>query len=178
MNCRYPWFPDINALSVAVLSRTDTADPASVMYPLSQYVLQYPRLKMGIDLLPSVVELYQWLHTELTYAITYNEAAAISLGRLAKVTAKHHSPHVPAMCDQLKCKICFVLRICFFTVVLVFVVAFNSYVQLTGCTSSKRPCSLSDDTPLLHLLSYSTDNESGNDLLHCAILDVVIKICT
>ena len=37
----------------------------------------------------------------------------------------------------------------------------------------KRPCSLSDDTPLLHLLSYSTENESGNDLLYVVISDVV-----
>ena len=50
---------------------------------------------------------------------------------------------------------------------------FNSYVELTGCTTLKRPCSLSDDTPLLHLLSYSTENESGNDLLFAVISDVV-----
>ena len=49
----------------------------------------------------------------------------------------------------------------------------NSYIELTGCTTMKRPCSLSDDTPLLHLLSYSTENESGNDLLYVVISDVV-----
>lgn len=51
--------------------------------------------------------------------------------------------------------------------------AFNDYIQLTGCTTLKRPCSLSDDTPLLHLLSYSTEIESGNDLLYAVITDVV-----
>ena len=51
--------------------------------------------------------------------------------------------------------------------------AFNAYVELTGCTNTKHPSSLSDDTPLLHLLSYSTENESSNDLLYAVICDVV-----
>ena len=51
--------------------------------------------------------------------------------------------------------------------------AFNAYVELTGCTSAKHPSSLSDDTPLVHLLSYSTEDESSNDLLYTVICDVV-----
>ena len=50
---------------------------------------------------------------------------------------------------------------------------FNAYVELTGCTNTRHPSSLSDDTPLLHLLSYSTENESSNDLLYAVICDVV-----
>ena len=42
-----------------------------------------------MELLPGIVELYQYLHTEFTYAITYKEATTISLKRLAKVIAKH-----------------------------------------------------------------------------------------
>lgn len=59
---------------------------------------------MGIELLPSVVELYQWLHTELTYAATYDEAASITLGRLAKVATKHLSCLNAASYEKLKCK--------------------------------------------------------------------------
>ena len=55
----------------------------------------------------------------------------------------------------------------------IFVGTFNTYVELTGCTSTRHPSSLSDDTPLLHLLSYSTENESSNDLLYAVICDVV-----
>lgn len=89
---------------MAVLSKTDIANPANPIYPLSQFVLQFPRLKMGIDLLPSAVELYQWLHTELTYAVTYDDAATITLGRLAKVSVKHLSDHSATFYDQLKGK--------------------------------------------------------------------------
>ena len=56
--------------------------------------------------------------------------------------------------------------------------AFNAYVQLTGCTNLKRPCTLSDDTPIVHLLSYSTESESGNDLLYSVICDVVCMVPT
>ena len=59
---------------------------------------------MGIDLLPSVVELYQWLHTELTYAVTYDEAASITLGHLAKVAAKHLTYFSAASYEKLKRK--------------------------------------------------------------------------
>ena len=104
LNSRYPWFPDVKALTLGVLSNTNSADPSCPEYPISQFVLQYPRLKLGIDLLPGVVELYQWLHTELTYAVTYDDAAAITLGRLAKVTTKYIPHHDMAHYDKLKSK--------------------------------------------------------------------------
>ena len=50
---------------------------------------------------------------------------------------------------------------------------FNHYVHLTGCTKHKRPMSLSDDTPVLHLLSHSVDGKQGSDLLYCVIADIV-----
>ena len=55
--------------------------------------------------------------------------------------------------------------------------SFNKYVQLTGCTKYKRPATVSDDTPLLHLLSYSVDGEQGSDLLYTVILDIVSVWC-
>ena len=104
LNSRYPWFPDVKALTLRVLSNTSSADPSCPEYPLCQFVLQYPRLRLGVDLLPDVVELYQYLHTELTYAVTYDEAAAITLGRLAKVTPKYIPHHDTAHYDKLKSK--------------------------------------------------------------------------
>ena len=44
---------------------------------------------------------------------------------------------------------------------------------LTGCTRYKRPSTVSDETPLLHLLSYSVDGEQGSDLLYTVIVDIV-----
>ena len=50
---------------------------------------------------------------------------------------------------------------------------FNDYAHLTGCTRNKHPVTICDDTPILHLLSYSVGGEQGNDLLYCVIADVV-----
>lgn len=50
--------------------------------------------------------------------------------------------------------------------------AFNDYVSLTGVRNN-RLVAIGDDTPLLHLLSYSDDKEQGNDLLYRIIVDVV-----
>ena len=55
--------------------------------------------------------------------------------------------------------------------------SFNKYVQLTGCTKYKRPATVGDDTPLLHLLSYSVDGEQGSDLLYTVIMDIVRHAC-
>ena len=74
---------------MAVLSNANMADPLGDLYPLSKFVLEYPRLKGGMELLPGIVELYQYLHTEFTYATTYKEATSINLKRLGKVIAKH-----------------------------------------------------------------------------------------
>ena len=47
------------------------------------------------------------------------------------------------------------------------------FQQLTGCTKYKRPVTVGDDTPLVHLLSYSVDGEQGSDLLYAVISDIV-----
>ena len=67
---------------------------------------------------------------------------------------------------------------CIYCVMIAIAGTFNAYVELTGCTNTKHPSSLGDDTPLLHLLSYSTENESSNDLLYAVICDVVRMVIT
>ena len=86
---QYPWFPDEKSLIQAVLSEVHISSPeGNDLYALSQFVMEYHRLKLGSDLLPGILELYQWLHTELAYAVTFEDATKITLGRLAKVVAK------------------------------------------------------------------------------------------
>ena len=43
-------------------------------YVLSKFALVYPRLKAGGALLPDLIEFYWWIHTELSYLVTYNYA--------------------------------------------------------------------------------------------------------
>ncbi len=103
---RYPWFPSQRTLTQTILSMVDLSDPSSnELYPLSRFVVEYPRLRVGGDLLPGIVELYQWLHTELAYAITYEEARTITLGRLANVIAKRFSGDRKQRYEKLKGKL-------------------------------------------------------------------------
>ena len=103
LDCRYPWFVTESTLTRAILSRVDVSDAkTNELYPLSRFVLEYPRLKIAGDLLPSIVELYQWLHSELSYAVTYDDAKTITLNRLAKVIAKRRQGETKAQYERLK----------------------------------------------------------------------------
>jgi len=48
---------------------------------------------------------------------------------------------------------------------------FNHYVQMTGCTGHLGPVTLGEDTPLLHLLSFPS--EQSTDLVFTVIKDLV-----
>ncbi len=89
MDARYPWAPGVPSLTDVVLSSVAVGDSTHPLYPLSQYVIEYPRLRVGMDLLPSLLELYQWLHSELSYAMSYEQTTNITLGRLSKVLNRH-----------------------------------------------------------------------------------------
>lgn len=89
LDVHYPWAPGVPSLTDVVLSSVTAADPTHPLYPLSQFVIEYPRLRVGMDLLPSLLELYQWLHSELCYAVSYEQTTHITLGRLSKVLTRH-----------------------------------------------------------------------------------------
>ena len=50
---------------------------------------------------------------------------------------------------------------------------FNEYTSLSGHHEGKRHAMLSDETPLLHMLSYKVNGEQGSDVLCCTIMDIV-----
>ncbi len=58
---------------------------------LSQFALYRRQLEVGGELLPSLVELYQWLHQELAYVITRKDAESIPLSRAVRVLARSYS---------------------------------------------------------------------------------------
>ena len=58
---------------------------------LSQFALYQRQLEVGGELLPILVELYQWLHQELAYVITRKDAESIPLSRAVRVLARSYS---------------------------------------------------------------------------------------
>lgn len=89
LDARYPWAPGVKSLTDTILSSDSIGDLSNQLYPLSRFVVEYPRLRVGVELLPSILELYQWLHSELTFAVSYEQATSITLGRLSKVLTRH-----------------------------------------------------------------------------------------
>ena len=51
-------------------------------------------LQLGGALLPDLVEFYQWIHTHLSYLVTYERATKISIGNVISLSAKRYSQKV------------------------------------------------------------------------------------
>ena len=52
------------------------------LYILYQFILHRPKLNAGGMLLPELVQFYRWVHNELNYTVTYDDA------KLKKVTVE------------------------------------------------------------------------------------------
>ena len=65
----------MDEFSQALLSSTNIGNPTqNELYVLSQFALEYPRLQAGGVLLPDLIALYQWIHSELAFLVTRNYA--------------------------------------------------------------------------------------------------------
>ena len=92
LEAHYPFFPTESALIQSLLSQTDIGDYVSNSeHILSQYALYRRQLEVGGELLPNLIEFYQWLHQELAYVITRKDAESIPVSRAVKVLAKSYS---------------------------------------------------------------------------------------
>ena len=93
LEARYPCFTTENALLQALLSNASIGDHiASSEHLLAQLALLRHQLELGGLLLPDLVELYQWIHQELSHVVTRSDAETIPLSRAVQVLAKSYSP--------------------------------------------------------------------------------------
>ena len=93
LETQYPSFPTEGALLQSLLSNTTIGDHiANHQYFLGQFALLRRQLEIGGNLLPNLVEFYQWLHQELSHVVTRNDAETIPLSRAVRVLAKSYSP--------------------------------------------------------------------------------------
>ena len=70
----YPHFPSMKELCQAMQSIDVSSPEKNIFYILSQFTLAYPRLKAGGALLPDLIYLYRWIHTELAHLIDRESA--------------------------------------------------------------------------------------------------------
>lgn len=102
LEAHYPFFPTEGALVQSLLSQTDIGDYISnTEHILSQFALYRHKLEIGGELLPNLVEFYQWLHQEMAHVITRKDAESIPVSRAVRVLAKSYSPDEGERLQQL-----------------------------------------------------------------------------
>ena len=60
-------------------------------FVLHTFKLEKTRLQVGGSLLPDLIELYQWIHTQLSYLVTDQRAKQINIGDIIRLSAKRYS---------------------------------------------------------------------------------------
>ena len=75
---------------------------------LTQFVLERPQLLAGGHLLPDLVEFYLWLHTQLAYIVSYDNATELKIGQVVERAVERYSKdygkHVKDLYDRVKGK--------------------------------------------------------------------------
>ena len=129
LNANYPHFPPEEELIHCILSAGDLQQGGKLCF-LSKFAMKWPYLEVGGALLPDLVALYQWLHTDIQH--NKFDSAAMTINIIAEEGEDKRKLY-----DRVKKN-------------------YNEYVKLIGVTESgeeKTFCEMVDDTPLLHFLT-------------------------
>jgi hypothetical protein len=109
------------------------------LWPLSTLTSDRECLQVGGSLLPLLVEFYQWLHADLAHVLSYKQASELTIGHVMKLVEgnldKKEGSHARSLYKEVK-------------------EGYNRFVELMG--SRAHGCTISDDIPILHLLTGIT----------------------
>ena len=84
----YPFHPTLRDFTHYVHENCSTNEL------LVRFVNRYPRLQAGSALLPSLIEFYQWIHSELSYVITKTQVNEITVYEGLDLATKMYSPEL------------------------------------------------------------------------------------
>ena len=99
LELHYPYYPTEQDFTHSVLSSGDVVREDIAL--LSRFSLQWRRLQAGGELLPDLVELYQWLHTDLAHLVSYNKACSVTIKNVVSRAVKKYSPDMGQHLQQL-----------------------------------------------------------------------------
>ena len=198
LEVRYPHFPSEQELTHCILSAGDLQQHSQggKLWLLARFAMEWPRLQRGGALLPELVELYQWLHSNTAHLLTYDQTSTITIGQVISLAERNlgreMGEHVRTLYENVKMN-------------------YNHYVELIGGAIGAGACAavrqgnkiftIADDIPLLHFLSgmfvcahgvcmyvcvcvcehYADacvradveEEEQGNDWLYVVIADII-----
>ena len=136
----YPDFPTEQEFSHSIIGTGDLLQYSEDgnYWLLTKFAMKFPHLEKGGVLLPDLVELYRWIHTNLCNLITRDQASSITIGHVIKKVKKNSSSsgeYLRELYDRVKKK-------------------YNLYVDgVKACGSRDRISKISDDTCLIHFLT-------------------------
>ena len=143
--------------------------------------MEWQCLQAGGALLPDLVELYKWLHTNLAHTVTREQAYSITIGRIIALAEKRmDKKYIRNLYDRVKEQ-------------------YNNYVKLIGGAIGVGACAavrrgnkihvIDDGMPILHFLTGKVcmhasfivqdthadveEEDQGNDWLYIVIADIV-----
>ena len=79
----------MDEFSQSLLSKATIGDINNPLYVITQFALEYPHLRAGGALLPDLIQLYWWMHTELAYRVTREYAENHSIEEVILKADKH-----------------------------------------------------------------------------------------
>ena len=153
LEVQYPHFPTEQEFTHSILSVGDLQQHSEggKLCLLAKFSMEWCRLQCGGMLLPDLVEFYQWLHTNLSHLITYEQASKLTIGHVIKLakqnSSKDYGSHLWDLYKRVEQH-------------------YNTYVELIGTAigagayvrQGNKIFTIADDIPLLHFLSCEQDS--------------------
>lgn len=147
LDAHYPHFLSQEELTHCILSAENLQQNPELRF-LSRFAMEWSCLQVGGVLLLDLVELYQWLHTDIAHLLTRNEASTISIGEvITRVEKNLKGDSGQAIRDRYE-------RV---------KKNYNEYVRWTGITETgandtplccgNRKFTIADDIHLIHFLT-------------------------
>ena len=150
LEVQYPHFPSEQEFTHCILSAGDLQQHSEggKLRLLARFAMDWPRLQRGAVLLPDLVELYQWLHTNIAFLITNEYASTVTIGQVIRLAVKNSSKQYGQHLWELYKRVEH---------------NYNTYVELIGGAIGSGACAavrqgnkiftIADDIPVLHFLS-------------------------
>ena len=153
---------------------------------LSQFSDEYKFLKAIGAILPSLIEFYQWLHTDLAYMVTVAKAGTVTIQEVVLRATRGYSNELKQHYIELHEKVQGNGLVCMymFKSLTFHAVGYNEFVEVSstvrfgGCGSPNTIEPISKETSLLHFLSDKEEEGEGNDCLFVVIDDMVRQLHT
>ena len=105
MGANYPAFPTIDDFQQGVLATPNTGDKEKPLYVISQFALEYPHLQAGGALLPDLIQLYLWIHSQLAYRVTRQYAEHHTLAEVISKADKYTGIELSQLYERVRGKL-------------------------------------------------------------------------